>query len=670
MAKAPVFQVRGLSFAYRPSPGAEPVRILDGLDFEIQPGEFVAIRGPSGSGKSTLLYILGGLLRSYTGGLEFEGRPLAELGDSELALLRNRKIGYIFQQFYLLPKSTVLENILLPTVYPTEFAAPERPMERARAIAASLGLGEKLDAYPNQLSGGQQQRVAIARALVNDPEVLFADEPTGSLDSKTSAGVMEILKAENQKGKTIILITHDPEVAAQANRQLLVRDGKLISDAGKGYLVPNPGSAASRIRNQVPTRIAARILPIAWKSITENRLRSALNMIGVVIGVAALLAMLTLGEFTKARILDSYKELGASTFSFDGYRNWNMRASDKISVMFTAFDWKKDILALKKIFPQIDTMSPNLNAWGMRATYSGRSLSNDVDAQGISEDGLKLLGHKLVQGKPFNDYHIRNRVPVCIIGSEVARQLFKDAKILGEVMFISSREVSSACRVVGVLKSGSRSGSGPGGSEIILPYTFLQSIVDDWSARIQRVLIRVHNPTDVVPVGQAIERFFTQKYGVSGEFRISSNSVLLAQMEKFLSLFKVLLGVIASISLLIGGLGIANMMLVSVTERLKEIGIRKTYGATRESLRAQYLLESVLLCAASGLIGLALGFAAYELAIFGASFVVPGVDFQWLVYWPAVALSFLAILIVGVASGIVPALKAERLEVIEALRAD
>ena len=212
--------------------GGETLAALDGIDLDIRRGEFAALMGPSGSGKSTLMNILGCLDRPSAGSYLLDGAEVAGLDDDALAATRNKKIGFVFQNFNLLPRISALDNVALPLVY-AGVGRHERT-ERAQEMLAAVGLSDRGAHLPNELSGGQRQRVAIARALVNDPHIIMADEPTGNLDTKSTQEIMDIFERMHEKGHTIILVTHEPEIALRAGRQLLVRDGRITRDAGKG----------------------------------------------------------------------------------------------------------------------------------------------------------------------------------------------------------------------------------------------------------------------------------------------------------------------------------------------------------------------------------------------------------------------------------------------------
>ncbi len=226
-------RLHGIRKVYRI--GGEELAALDGIDLDIHRGEFAALMGPSGSGKSTLMNILGCLDRPTEGSYRLDGDEVAGLDDDALAVTRNKKIGFVFQNFNLLPRISALENVALPLVY-AGVRKKER-LARAQEVLASVGLADRGGHLPNELSGGQRQRVAIARALVNEPHIIMADEPTGNLDTKSTKEIMDIFEKMHEKGHTIILVTHEPEIAVRASRQLLVRDGKITRDEGKGVVM-------------------------------------------------------------------------------------------------------------------------------------------------------------------------------------------------------------------------------------------------------------------------------------------------------------------------------------------------------------------------------------------------------------------------------------------------
>lgn len=679
-------ELRGVNFSYRapgaPKEGTLPVPVLRDIDLSIAAGEMVAIQGPSGSGKSTFLYMLGCLLRPDSGTVHIDGQDLARMSPEDLAIFRNHTIGFVFQQFHLLARTSVRENVLLPATYPVEFSSLSvADRTRAENLIENLGLADRIDHLPNQLSGGQQQRVAIARALLRNPKLILADEPTGNLDSKTSQQIMDLLKALNREGKTVLIITHDPEVAAQCSRILHIRDGRVTGQtlpkaAPDTISLAKPGSATAAPSGTKTLlgylTMAFKLMPQAFDNLRRNKTRSALTMLGITIGVAAVLSMVTLGEFTKERILESYAELGVNTVAFRGYENWEMKATDIVPVVFRQFSWERDLKPLLRIFPSIRRITPEIMSWQGKASYGGRLIDDDVRLVGANEHYASITGRDFFRGKNFSPFHVEQKAAVCVIGYEIASQLFNQVSPIGKVLFVKNDEKSFGCRITGVLdqQSSNKEWTKPN-MQIILPYTFLASVSErGWQSEIHHVLLELHDGADIERIGKSVEVFFDKRYGKSGRFRVSSDSKLIGQMKRFLDLFTMMLGTIALICLAVGGIGITNMMLVSVSERLKEIGLRKALGATDLSVRVQFLVESIIICSLAGLIGVVVGFTTYETVIFAASKFVPSLRFELILEPGALVLSLLSILVVGIASGLAPALKAERLQVIEALRAE
>ncbi len=675
-----MIQARNLFHSYHV--GDAKIPVLHGLSLAVREGEMVAIQGPSGSGKSTLMYLFGCLQRVESGELLVAGLDITSLDETELARFRAKRLGFVFQQFHLLPRATVLENILLPTHYTADAAEPgEAQRERAKELATMLGLGERLDHLPNQLSGGQQQRVAIARALMNDPPLILADEPTGNLDSKSSAQILDLLRSLNRDhGRTVVIITHDPEVAAKCDRTVSVRDGKVVDDekssapVEKSRSIPDPLPDSSAPSPWQWFRMIRQQLPQAWQSLNRNRVRSFLTMTGITIGIAAVLSMVTLGQFTKDRILETYAVLGVDTLSFYGNTNWELKATDKTGTPFYSFDWERDVNPLRRIFPEILRISPVLYSWRTQVSYAGKVLdSDDVMLMGVNEDALATTNRGVMLGRNMNSYHVENAAPVCLIGLEIQQRLLANVHPIGQVItFGQESEKKYTCRVIGVLEHQSgKSDRFKPDYQLAVPFTYFQNGAGgSWQRGIVNITIQLRPGSDVEKVGRAIRAFFEQKYGKAGRFRVDTDSVLISQMQKFLSLFSVLLTMIAMVSLGVGGMGIANMMLVSVSERYREIGLLKALGATPRSVRLQFLLEAVLICGLGGLIGILLGMGAYHAAIWGATKLIPKLEFTWVIDWWALALSFVSIAVVGILSGLFPAVKAEKLQVIEAMRAD
>lgn len=673
-AVVPLVEARGLRFSYRR--GEE---VLKGLSFSIYSGEFVAVTGPSGSGKSTLFYLLGCLLDKFEGDVLIKGQSTRSLGENEKSWLRNREIGFVFQQFYLLPRASVLENILLPTQFPfDESRASPEDIKRAYEIAAKLGITELLERNPQELSGGQQQRVAIARALLRKAQLILADEPTGNLDSKSSESVLDLLKQLNAEGHTVVIVTHSPEIAAQCRRVIRVRDGLLEPDSAES-------STSAKKRNSPAFRIEGgsfgglgfgsflKALPVAWGNIRRSRAKAALTMLGVSLGVAAVLTTMSLGSFAKDKILEGYQAMGVNTLRFNGFPAWRRSSKDFAPATFAGFSWEKDIVPFMNVFPQVEAVSPLFNMYEPTLSFGGLSLSDKVMAIGVNEQFFPITGQRTAKGRTLSVFDVTQGAPVCVIGDEVKNRLFPNMEPLGKIISLGQESVTSmSCNVVGILEKqpGSTDGINPN-TQVILPYSyFSKAAASPYQRTMFEFIMKITPGIDPAEQGTSFEGYFISRYGSTGQFSASSEAKLISQMTLFLNVFSGLLSAIAMVALVVGGVGINNMMLASLSERLKELGLRKAMGATPRQLRFLMLGESIFLCTAAGIIGLVVGFGAYQGLIFAATKLIPKLEYQWVFLPMAFVISFIAIFATGLLSGLVPAMKAERLDVMEALRQD
>lgn len=659
------FRIKNLNFAYKID--GKKQKVLDDINLDIAKGEFTAIVGPSGSGKSTLLHVMGCLLYADSGQVLLGGHDTQKLGVDEQAAIRSKVLGFIFQQFHLIPRMTVLDNILLPLECSPFSMDKKRYRQSAVRIADRLGISDLLSKLPNQLSGGQQQRVAIARSLLLNPQVILADEPTGNLDSKSSFEILKILRELNSEGVTVVIITHDREIADSCPRKISIKDGKITEDTGAP---DHSGKEQSSAKTPITGRTSHGSLKTIFSNLRRNKLRSFLTMLGVTIGIASVLAMTTLGEYTKQNILETYETLGVNKLSFWGHRNWQLKATDKVQNYFQEFSVDHDLYHLKKIFPEVRLLSPTISHWNMNAAYGGKELDR-VSPLGVNHEYLEITNAKVILGKPLSSRHVDLETPVCVIGYEVFKHLFRQSSPIGKNLFIQNDNTAYGCRVLGVLDhQSSNEGWFVPDKQILLPFTFLRNFGSPWDRWIDSAVATVAKGHDVEETGKKVRNYFESKYGKSGNFRVSQDDILVSQAKKFLTVFTLLLGSIAIIALLIGGIGLANMMLVSVAERYREIGVRKAIGATNSSIRRQFLGESVILCLLAGIVGLALGVGAYEGIIWGAAQAFDSIEFKWVFEPYSFTLSFLCIVAVGVASGIIPAIKAERLQIVEALRSE
>jgi len=676
--KPSVLELNDVHYSYRVQGHAVPA--LRGISMRIQEGEMVAIQGPSGSGKSTLLYLLGCMLNPDKGDIRIMGEDIRKLGDKEKAYFRNRKLGFVFQQFHLLPSRDVLSNILLPTQYPLEAPGVDRDYQAlAQQIAGRLGLTDRLNHKPHQLSGGQQQRVAIARALIREAPVILADEPTGNLDSKSSGEILALLRELNQQGKTVVIITHDREVAEKCDRTIWIKDGKVegaeqTSDVRTQTSTSESGYPVSEVRMSRLGlwNLMRESLPQALENLWRNRMRTALTMMGVVVGVASVLSMLTLGTFTKGKILQSYATLGINTLAFSAYPEWSIQAKDLTGPKFYALNIERDLKPLPDIFPEVRRVAPSYSDGMYSVIYGGKSIQSEVMVTGVSAENFPITRREIAMGSGIQPFHVANHSSVCVIGAEIAQRLFQRVNPIGQPLQVAVDEASFSCVVIGVTKAthASERRYKPD-LEVTVPYTYFLSLpIGWWNRMLHDLVLEVEPSADVELTGKKLQAFFQKRYGKSGRFRASNNTVLVAQMKRFLTLITLLLGCIAAVTLVVGGMGITNMMLVSVNERLREIGLRKALGASHQAVRQLFFAESLFLCLTAGVIGLFTGFIAYQFLIYAGSKFIENLKFEWVFNPVAFVIAFAAIIITGILSGLGPAVRAEKLQVIEALRAE
>jgi len=660
-----IIETENITLEYRF--GETKQTVLNNISFKIFKKDFIAICGPSGSGKSSLLYLLGGLLAPTKGSIKIHNQDLSKLNSHNLAVMRNQTIGFVFQQFHLLPKANVIDNILLPATY-RENLDKKSARDRAVMLAKKMGLENHLSHMPNQLSGGQQQRVAIARALMNDPELILADEPTGNLDSKTAREIIDLFAELNRsENRTIVIITHDKDIAEKCNDIWHIKDGDLETNNKTQH--EDEKSATVHFDDK-----PARISPVAacvqaLENLSRNKIRSFLTMLGIVIGIASVLSMITLGDFTKTKILETYEALGVNKLTFSGWPNWRMKATDITSSKFQEFSVDQDLVPLQRLFPEVIRLSPLMRSWDTTVSYGGETIT-DIQPQGVGYDYFAITDWKLLLGKTFTPYHIESRHSVCVIGFDVADRLLRSQNPIGKTIYLTKDKMSFACRVLGVLeKKRSNNTWDKPNQQVLLPYTFLKGVIANyWNKRIERFVMTIDRNADIQQTGEKIDAYFKMKYGNSGHFNIGTDDVLVSQVKKFLSIFSLFLAAVAIVSLFVGGIGITNMMLVSVNERIKEIGIRKAVGASNENIRTQFLSESVVLCALAGIIGVALGIIVYQGVIWAAASFWDNLEFEWIINPLAIIFSVVCIILVGLLSGIVPAFKAQKLQVVEALR--
>jgi macrolide transport system ATP-binding/permease protein len=723
--------------------GEVEVPVLRGISLTIHQGEMVALMGASGSGKSTLMNILGCLDHATSGQYWLDGQEMSELTPNERALVRADKLGFVFQSFNLLARTTALQNVLMPLDYSRQRESAGKARQRARSVLDRVGLSSRVSHVPSQMSGGQQQRVAISRALINRPSLLLADEPTGNLDSHTSIEILRMFQQLNAEGITVVLVTHDPKVAAYASRTIRIVDGmveadepnqsveripairvasaaaSLAKEEGTGTDDPTSPVPAAESGDETTARsgltLASTLLPATWRTafgaLRRNKMRACLSALGVIIAVAAVIAMTEIGQGSKATLQKGIASMGANTIMiFAGSTNSggvNKGAGSAVTLT------PQDAAEIARQCPAVKHVTPLVRARS-QIVYGNRNCVPE-HVMGVTPAYLDVRDwKKMTTGEMFTDRDVRNSNKVCVIGHTIKQNLFPDTSPIGKEIRINN----VAFRIVGVL---SRKGANMMGMDqdnvVLAPWTTvkyrvsgsaltntnqsssasssssstsdavnsLSSLYPDATslylsrtstqtadtpqlvrfASVDQIIVKAASETKVKRAIAQITDLLRERHRIGkddeDDFSIRDMAEMAKMMSSTTQLMSSLLLVVAMISLVVGGVGIMNIMLVSVTERTREIGLRMAVGARSHHILRQFLVEAVVLCLAGGSLGILLGR--------GASILV-----RWMVRWPTQAslTTIVAAVAVSVAVGVVfgfyPAWKASRLDPIEALR--
>ena len=693
---APVIEAIGLSRTYHV--GDIDVHALQDVSLSVERGEFVAIMGSSGSGKSTLMSILGCLDQPSGGQYFFDGVDVAKLSEPELARIRSQRIGFVFQSFNLLARTSAIENVALPLFYSdTAPSSLSGRNERARKALRLLDLANREQNTPGQLSGGQQQRVAIARALINDPSLILADEPTGNLDSRTSYEIMETLQALNRdRGVTIVMVTHEPDIATYAARTVTMRDGQIISDerhARKGpaerTAAVSPSQPSSEAATGAPLHsalgFARMVSAAALQALARNMTRSLLTMLGVFIGVAALIAMVAIGQGANEAVRKQIESLGTNLFvvvpgatAFGGAR----AGFGSASTLTTA-----DVSAIRREATAVGRVSYLIRQGG-QIQYMNRNWTTII--QGVSANYPPITNWRIAEGRGISRDDERSTALVAVLGQTAARELFDpDQSPVGATIQVKSTPV----RVIGLLAPKGQTPYGQDQDDVIMvPFTTAERKILGVAAPSQsqtplnwvypprpnpynlqprltgfvnQIYIQAASQEDlpdaVAQVTQILTRRHNIRPGQPKDFSVRNLSQIAETAKGSSRTMAVLLAAVASISLVVGGIGIMNILLVSVTERTREIGLRMAIGARRIHVLLQFLAEAVFLSVSGGIAGIVTGVAV--------SLILPSL-FGWpsLISLSAVLGGFAFSAAVGIFFGYYPAQKAAHLNPIEALR--
>lgn len=643
-----IIELKGISRTY--GNGGQALTVLKNVDLTIAAGEMVAIIGASGSGKSTLMNIMGCLDVPDSGDYYIGGKNAAHLSPDELARVRREHIGFIFQRYHLMPDLSALGNVEIPAIYAN--SDRENRRLRATALLGRLGLEGREHHKPGELSGGQQQRVSIARSLINGGEIILADEPTGALDSQSGQEVLAILSELNQRGHTVVMVTHDMKVARHAKRIIELRDGEIIADSGSRVTATETLPPSSRIRQSRWQTLLDRTresLQMALKAMNAHRLRTTLTMTGIVFGIAAVVTVVALGEGAKQKTLENIKDLGTNVVSIYPGRNF---FDDSIENIRTLVPADADALA-KQGF--IDSVSPEVSA-SDNIRFLGKTAT--VSINGVGQDHFRVNGIELLQGATFSDD--RNALQEVIIDEDARKALFDDAGLqaLGQIVFLGS----VPARVVGITKSNNRSYV-PNRITVWMPYsTVMYRMVG--KPVLTSISVRLKDNVDNEAAVSAISQLLTQRHGVK-DFQLYNFEQIRKSIERTSMTFSILILMVASISLMIGSIGVMNIMLVSVTERTHEIGVRMAVGARRSDIMQQFMIEAILVCLIGGALGIALSYAA------GALFTALARGMFTAIYsWQAAAAAFFCSTLIGMIFGYLPARKAARMDPVISLTSE
>ena len=633
--------------------GKETVEILHGIDLKIYAGEMVAIIGQSGSGKSTLMNILGCLDQPTSGEYYIEGKKTSALGSDDLAALRRDYFGFIFQRYHLLGHLNATGNVEIPAIYAG--IKSSRRIDRANDLLKRLGLEERRDHLPSELSGGQQQRVSIARALMNGGQVILADEPTGALDSHSGEEVMRILKDLNNAGHTVILVTHDPKIAAHAGRIIEIKDGEIIADHLNENVHIERHPLADEDKVLQPNFLLQlrsyfdrfkEAFKMAFVAMISHKMRTLLTMLGIIIGIMAVVSVVALGRGASNKVVNDINSIGTNTISIFPGKDFGDIRSGKVQTL-TVMDMK--VLG-QQVFT--DAITPNRQS-SLLAQY--KNVSATAKVSGVSDEFFRVKGYEIANGHLFTLKDVDNIAQVAVIDDNTRKRFFEYEDPIGKTLLLGKLP----CTVIGVLKPSDSPFDSQDSLGVYIPYTSMMNRIVHESF-LGTMTLRVKDNVPNAVAEQAIEHILTMRHGTKDFFTNSSDTIL-KTITSTTATLTYLISAIAVISLIVGGIGVMNIMLVSVTERTKEIGIRMAVGARQSDILQQFLIEAVLVCLIGGGCGV---LCSYGIGmIFGMFVDSIKMEFSATSIIAAVTCSS----IIGMLFGYLPAKNAAKLNPIDAL---
>ncbi|ERM58162.1 MacB family efflux pump subunit [Vibrio atlanticus] len=651
-----LLEISGLSRCF--PAGDDQLTVLNNVNLTIRRGEMIAIMGASGSGKSTLMNILGCLDTPSEGTYLVNGRDTSVMNPDQLAELRRDYFGFIFQRYHLLDDLTAIGNVEIPALYSAENKASRQA--RAEQLLKRLGLAERMDHKPSQLSGGQQQRVSVARALINGGTVILADEPTGALDSHSGKEMMDLLRELHQQGHTIVLVTHDPKIAASAERVIEISDGEIVSDITSGANNDSASTeySATRIEEkQSVNKPISKPFSAQWFSVVEafkmslsamgsHRLRTFLTMLGIIIGIASVVSVVAIGNGSQAQVLSRMASMGTNTIEIKPGSGLGDRRAGRVRTL-TA----NDANALTNL-SFVDSVTPTVRV-NVAVRYGNEAVTAEV--QGVGSDYFRVRGFEVAQGQLFDDGSIDALEQVAVIDNNTLNDLFPDGEALGKVIFLGRLPV----RIIAVTEAREMAFGNSDALNVWLPYSTVNSRIYSQNY-VNDITVRVSDEVSSTAAEQAIINLIKMRHGVEDFFTVNTDTVR-ENIEQTSSTMTLLISAIAFISLVVGGIGVMNIMLVSVTERTREIGIRMAVGARQADILRQFLIEAVLVCLCGGALGIGLAYAVGLIVSSTSS------GLSMIYSTNSIIAAFICSTLIGVLFGFLPARNAARLNPVDAL---
>lgn len=624
--------------------GDSQINVLKNINLHIDKGEFVAIIGQSGSGKSTLMNIIGCLDTPSSGEYKIENRDVAHFTSDDLANLRSKKFGFVFQRYNLISSMNALENVALPAVYAG--ASTEFRTKRAKEILNELDLKDKMQNLPNKLSGGQQQRVSIARALINGGEIILADEPTGALDSKSGETVMQIFTNLYKKGHTIIMVTHDKHVASYASRVIEIKDGEILSDTRKNdeiFELKNEEIVQKNVFSSYKDKFIESF-KMSVSAIFSHKLRSVLTMLGIIIGISSVICVVALGKGSQEKIISSIRAIGTNTINIMPGKS---AADARLNKIKTLTIEDSNVLANQ---PYIDYSTPNTSANGLIA-YA--NLSSNGILSGGGANSLAIRSVELQSGRNFTDDDIKNSASVVIIDQNTVDTFFTNTDPIGKILLFKNRPLL----IIGTAEN--EKFSSQDRLKIYAPYTTVMNKISG-NRDISSITVKISDNVSTKTAEDSITAILTKRHIIK-DFHTRNSDTIKETIKSTMGTMRLLISSIAVISLIVGGIGVMNIMLVSVTERTKEIGVRMAIGAKESNILEQFLIEAILLCSIGGVLGIIIALG------FGAAFNSVSSDFVMKFSLMPAITALIASCAIGIVFGYLPARNASRLNPIDAL---